>query len=107
MTITTARWCSDSDENSLSCGHSIADTRRESEAPFPHVIGDEVGQARFKDWNCTAVQYGYLFLVVINTGYVVAKISETSAGDKPDIAAANHRNLHQSSLPSCVHHRCL
>jgi hypothetical protein len=62
------------------------------------VANDEIMEARFKDWDIATIQGRDPFSVFINADYVVAKIGKTSTRDKPDIAAANHRDTHQVLL---------
>jgi hypothetical protein len=62
------------------------------------VIDDEIVEARLKDWDIATVQGRDLFGVLINADNVVAEISKTSTRDKPDIAAANHCDVHRYPL---------
>src|SRR2546427_13001520 len=98
MSIAAARGRADRDKNDLRCSHGRGQLRRKGEAPLARVANDEIMEARFKDWDIATVQGRDPFRVLINADHVVAKIGKTSTRDKPDIAAANHRNTHQVPL---------
>src|SRR5260370_388649 len=98
MSIAAARGCADRDENDLRCSHSGCQLRRKGETALARVANNEIMEARFKDWDIATIQGRDSFGVFINADHVVAKIGKTSTRDKPDIAAANHRDTHQVPL---------
>jgi hypothetical protein len=64
----------------------------------PRVANDEIMEARLKDRDIATVQGRDPFGVLVNADHVVSKIGKTSTRDKPDIAAANHCDMHQFPL---------
>src|SRR5437879_5202057 len=98
MSIATARGCADRDKNRFRCGYSRGELRRKGETALARVGNDEIMEARLEDRDIATVQGRDPFGILINADHVVAEIGKTRTRDKPDIAAANHCDMHQFPL---------
>src|SRR5688572_17588272 len=92
--ISSAGGSSHCKENDIRVPDGIRKIDRKKKPILMHVGRYQIRQTRFKDREPALLQGGDLLCILINTMYNVTKIGEASAGDKPDIAASNHRYSH-------------
>src|SRR5262249_53315791 len=60
---------------------------------------DELGEPGLVERNLTAAQCGDASCIDVDARDVVAEVREPGAGDQPDVARADHSDLHGGTLP--------
>ena len=82
----------------MNCSGGVADRRvdvgREAQAAGAHVAADHRLEAGLVDRHAAALQHVDLARVDVEAQHVVADLGEAGAGDEPDVAGADHRDLH-------------
>ena len=71
----------------------------EEQAPLLDIVLHQIVEAGFEDRNFAALQALDLGRILIDAGDDMAEISKAGAGNKPDIARADHGYAHFSSSP--------
>ncbi|SIT58150.1 hypothetical protein BQ8794_50252 [Mesorhizobium prunaredense] len=66
----------------------------ETQATLQSVGRDEFLEPWLIDWYLAALEHGKLFWIAINAADLMAKVGETGARDKPNIAGTNHCYSH-------------
>ncbi len=59
-----------------------------------HVAFNKLAQPGLEDRNLAAVERCDLGGILVDADHVMAEIGETGAGNKPNIAGADHRHMH-------------
>src|SRR4029077_20023613 len=72
--------------------------RRKLQPAGTGIGSDHIVEARLIDRHLTAFQRGDLRPVPVDADHLMAEIGETGAGNKADIAGADHGDAHGSSV---------
>src|SRR5436853_3100489 len=98
MAVAAPRRGPDGDEHGLRSGHALLEIGGEGEAPAADVALDQLVEARLEDRHLALLQRRDLPSVLVDAGHVVAEIGKARAGNQADIARADHRDAHRTSL---------
>ena len=72
-----------------------AHIRSERKALRPYVGSDQLGDTWFEERNLAVSKGGNFADVTVDAGDLMAEIGKTRAGDKADIAGADHCDIHE------------
>ena len=97
-TIAAARGRTNRDEHRISCGNRASEFRREFQPARARIVGDQVIKAGLIDRHLAAAQRRDLCLVLVDADNLVPEVGKASAGNKADIAGADHGNAHVISI---------
>jgi hypothetical protein len=96
--VTTPRWSSNRDEDRV----GIRDGARKLAAEFQpggaHIGTDHVVQPGLVNRHFAAQKGGDLRFILVDANDLVAEIGETGAGNKANVAGADHGNAHVKSI---------
>jgi hypothetical protein len=84
----------DRDEHRVGLGDRAFQIGRKIEPAARHVVGDETVEIGLVDRDLALAQRRDLLLVLVDAGDVMAEIGKARAGNKADIAGADHRDAH-------------
>ncbi|MCY1172163.1 hypothetical protein D9M73_122940 [compost metagenome] len=102
MAIAAPRWGSNRNEDGICAGHRRLKVGGKRQTSCGDIGRHQNVEARFKDRHLARFQRGDLVGVFVDANHVMAEIGKARAGDKADIARANHRNSHDVSLTHCA-----
>jgi hypothetical protein len=74
MAIAASRGRAHGDENGICPRHGLRQIEREGQPPRLHVLGHQIGQARFKDRHLSGLKSGNLLGVLVDADHIVAEI---------------------------------
>ena len=66
----------------------------EFEPALAHIGFDQIGKARLEDRDFAAIERRDLGGVLVDAGHLMAEVGKAGAGNKPDIAGADHGHAH-------------
>ncbi len=98
MAVAAARRRTDRDEHRVGRGHRAGEIGREFEPAGARIVGDQVIEAGLVNRHLAARQSRDLRLVLVDANDLMAEIGKTGAGNKADIAGADHGNAHVGSI---------
>src|SRR5262249_56844001 len=96
VAIAATRGRANRDEYHAGLADRVSDAGRELESPVADVRGQERLEPRFIDWHFATPQRSDFFIVLVDAGDLMSEVSQASPGDQPNIAGADHSNMHGS-----------
>jgi hypothetical protein len=102
VAVAAPRRGADGDEHRVGLGHRLGGVGVEVQAAGLDVLGHQEVQAGLEDRDAAGLQALDLAGVLVDTGDRMAEVRKTGSADQADIARADHRDLHGSSLKSGV-----
>ncbi len=93
MAVAAPRGGADRDENGFRAAHGRKAVG-EGEPVLPHIVHDELGEARLVNGHFARLQRRDAIGIVVDATDLVTEIGKTSARDKTYISRTNHGNLH-------------
>ena len=74
-----------------------ASSGRKHEPALAQIALDQIGEARLENRHLAARKRGDLVHVLVDAGYIVPEIGKAGAGHEPDVAGADHRDVHSET----------
>ena len=96
VTVAAARRRADGDEHHVGFAECRSRLAANCEPPLPHVGFDELGEARLENRNFAAIERRDPPGILVDAGHVVTEIGKAGAGNKADIAGADHGHAHKA-----------
>ena len=103
--VAAARGRTNRDEHRVGCGDRAGELGREFQPAGARIVGHQLIEAGLVNRHFAARQSRDLRLVLVDANDLMAEIGKTRAGNKADIAGADHGNAHVKSIVK-VANRC-
>ncbi len=99
VAVAATRRGADRDEHRVGRRHRLGESVVKDRRPWRALLRDEVVEPGLEDRNFAALQGSDLRRVLVDAGHLVAEIGKAGARHEPDIAGADHRDMHQAASP--------
>jgi hypothetical protein len=102
MAIAAPRRRTDRDEHRVGAFDRAGQIVGEFQPTGARIGGDQFHEPRVVNRHFATQQSSDFSRVLVDTGHVVAKVSEAGPGDEADIAGADHGNAHNTLFPNWI-----
>ena len=97
MAVAAPRRRADRDEHRVGLADRTGNASRKLEPPLPHVRLHQRLQSRLIDRQIAAGKRRDLVRILVDADHGMTEIGEAGSGDEPDIAGADHCDVHGRS----------